>query len=90
MMEKMKLSKYKDFTGSSKNSTSTVHEELSNINGEFDDEFSISYGECDMDDLITSFCRDLYQAYLKETGREGRIITSFQEFYFYRLINKND
>jgi hypothetical protein len=89
MMEKMKLSKYKYFTGSSKNSTSTVHEELSNINSELDDEFSVPYGEYEMDDLITSFCRDLYQAYLKDTGREGRIITSFQEFYFYRLISPN-
>jgi hypothetical protein len=91
MMEKMKLSKFKDFAGSSKNSTSTVQEELSNLDDEFEeDEPSVIHGEFDMDELLTSFCRDLYQAYLKATGREGRIITSFQEFYFYRLIFFNN
>ena len=85
--EQTMLLKFKDFAGTPKNCTSTIYEELSNLGNEFDEEeLTILYSELDMDDLLTSFCRDLYRAYRKETGREGRMITNFEEFYFYRLI----
>ena len=85
------LLKFEQFSGTNKKGTSTVSEELSNLDGDFDkDALTILYSELDNDELLTSFCRDLYKAYLKDTGREGRIIIRFEEFYFYRLINTND
>lgn len=87
----MKLLKFEGFASNPKNGVSPVYDELSNITGEFgDEENTVLYDELDMDELLTSFCRDLYQAYLKETGREGRIITSFEEFFFYRILRKGE
>ena len=83
----MILLKFKDFAGTPIKCTSTIYEELSNLHGEYDEEeLAVLYGELSSDELLTQFCRDLYKAYRKETGREGRIITNFQEFYFHRLI----
>ena len=85
--EQTMLLRFEQFSGTTKKGASTVQEELSNLyNGLDDDALSILYSELDMDDLLTSFCRDLYKAYRKDTGREGRIITDFEEFYFYRLL----
>ena len=85
------LLRFEQFTGTTKKGASTVSEELSNLHGEFDEEeLTVLYSELDNDELLTSFCMDLYKAYRKDTGREGRIITRFEEFYFYRLINAND
>ena len=82
------LLRFEQFSGTTKKGASTICEELSNFDDVYDEEeLTILYSELDDDELLTSFCRDLYQAYRKETGREGRIITNFQEFYFYRLIN---
>lgn len=84
------LLKFEQFGGTTKNSTSNMHEELSNLYDEYDEEkLTVLYGELDMDELLTQFCRDLYKTYRKETGREGRIITNFEEFSFYRLIMEN-
>ena len=84
------LLKFEQFSGTTKKGASTVSEELSNIDGDYDeDALTILYSELNNDELLTSFCRDLYRAYRKDTGREGRIITNFEEFSFYRLIMEN-
>ena len=82
------LLKFDQFSDTTKIGASTVSEELSNLYDEFDEEeHSIFYGGLNNDELLTSICKDLYRAYRKDTGREGRIITNFEEFYFYRLIS---
>ena len=71
----MMVLKFENFTGKKKNSFSPYNEEITNAENEFNDDL-----------CLPSFCRDLYHAYKKETGREGRIITNFEEFYFYNLF----
>ena len=56
----MKPSKFNDFAGESETTFSLLKEEITNVEDEFDEDFR-----------LTSFCRDLYQAYLKDTGKDG-------------------
>lgn len=85
----MMLLKFDQFSSTTKKGASTVSEELSNLDGDYDnDALTILYSEPDNDELLTSFCWDLYKAYRKDSGREERIITNFEEFHFYRLFQE--